>query len=117
MRKLVIGVGMIFLFMVSTSIQSLAEDVIYGCYKKQNGQLRIVNNPSDCRPSEVAISWNLIGPKGDKGDTGLQGPEGPPGPPGASKGPKVNRDQRGQQDPKALLVLRVNVTVLLHKNN
>jgi len=50
-----------------------ADNVIHGCYKKVNGQLRIVKDPGQCRPSELPILWNQIGP---------QGPEGPPGPPG-----------------------------------
>jgi len=33
-------------------------DIIYGCYKKVNGQLRIVNGPDDCNPSELPVSWN-----------------------------------------------------------
>lgn len=34
-------------------------NVISGCYQKVNGQLRIVGVPGMCRPSELAISWNL----------------------------------------------------------
>ena len=38
-------------------------DVIYGCYQKNNGQLRIVGDTSECRKSEVPISWEgLSGP-------------------------------------------------------
>jgi cysteine-rich repeat protein len=108
MKKLFIVLGVIFVFMVSTSIQSLAQDqVIYGCYKKQNGQLRIVNNPNDCRPSEVAISWNLVGPKGDKGDPGPQGPQGeigPQGPPGpqGEQGPQGTEGPQGPQGTEGL---------------
>ena len=48
--------------------------VINGCYKSQNGQLRLIDPASDnCLPSETAISW---------GQTGTQGPPGPPGPKG-----------------------------------
>jgi hypothetical protein len=52
-------------------------DVIYACYKKVNGQLRIVKDFGQCRPSELPISWNQMGPPGPPG------PEGPPGPAGA----------------------------------
>ena len=41
-----------------------ADDPINGCYQKNNGQLRIVKHPSECRPAEVAIAWNVIGPQG-----------------------------------------------------
>jgi hypothetical protein len=66
--------------------------VIDGCYKSQNGQLRLIDPATDsCHPSETAISWSQTGPqgpkgdKGDKGDPGAQGatgPQGPAGPPG-----------------------------------
>jgi hypothetical protein len=64
--------------------------VINGCYKSQNGQLRLIDPASDnCLPSETAISWGQTGtqgppgppgPKGDKGDPGPPGPQGPAGP-------------------------------------
>lgn len=37
-------------------------DIIHACAQKQNGQLRVVDDPSECRPSEEAISWNRTGP-------------------------------------------------------
>jgi hypothetical protein len=52
--------------------------VINGCYKSQNGQLRLIDPATDgCHPSETAISWSQTGPQGLKGP---QGPAGPPGP-------------------------------------
>ena len=36
-------------------------DVINGCKQKINGQLRIVNNPDECRNSELPVSWNQTG--------------------------------------------------------
>jgi hypothetical protein len=62
--------------------------VISGCYKTQNGQLRLIDPPTDsCHPSETAISWSQTGPqgpKGDKGDPAPQGLTGPQGPAGAA---------------------------------
>ena len=53
--------------------------VINGCYKSQNGQLRLIDPATDsCHPSETAISWSQTGPQGPPG------PPGPQGPPGAS---------------------------------
>jgi hypothetical protein len=51
--------------------------------------MRIVQNPQECKTSETAIFWGVVGPKGEtgpqglrglkgeKGDTGPQGPVGP----------------------------------------
>jgi hypothetical protein len=56
--------------------------VINGCYKSQNGQLRLIDPATDsCLPSETAISWGQTGtqgPKGDKGDKGDPGPGATP---------------------------------------
>jgi hypothetical protein len=53
--------------------------VINGCYKSQNGQLRLIDPATDNGlPSETAISW---------GQTVTQGPPAPPGP----KGDKARR--------------------------
>ena len=67
------------LFAVLTTAQAQTNNTIYACYDKTNGNLRKVNSPADCRTSEVAVAWNIQGPKGDKGDKGDQGIQGPPG--------------------------------------
>jgi hypothetical protein len=36
------------------------DNLIYGCYQKNHGQLRIVSNHSECLPSELPISWNQL---------------------------------------------------------
>jgi hypothetical protein len=55
--------------------------VINGCYKLQNGQLRLIDPATDsCHPSETAISWSQTGPQGPAGPPGPAGPAGPPGP-------------------------------------
>lgn len=62
-----------------------AAGVINGCYQKSVGNLRVVDSPGDCRPSELAISWRQQGEKGDTGptgNTGLTGNTGPTGPKG-----------------------------------
>lgn len=52
------------------------EGVIQACVGPQ-GQPRIVQSESECRPSEEDfLAWNIVGPKGDKGDPGPQGPPG-----------------------------------------
>jgi hypothetical protein len=54
--------------------------VIHGCFHTQNGQLRVIDWPTEqCRPSETAISWNQVGPQGLTGATGAAGPQGATG--------------------------------------
>ena len=36
----------------------VGEGTIHACAQKENGQLRVVMGPGDCRPSEIALSWN-----------------------------------------------------------
>jgi hypothetical protein len=70
--------------------------VINGCYKSQNGQLRLIDPATDsCHPSETAISWSQTGPQGPKGDKGDPGPPGPPGP----QGPKGDKGDKGDIGP------------------
>jgi len=77
-------------------------NVIEGCYKRNNGQLRVVDPATSCSASELDLDWNVQGPKGDQGIPGPQGPQGvqgvqgpqgipglqgPPGPQGAQGAP------------------------------
>jgi hypothetical protein len=64
--------------------------VIHSCKHKSTGQLRAVADPSRCRKSERALSWNAVGPAGPQGPAGAQGDPGPPGPegPAGPAGPK-----------------------------
>jgi Collagen triple helix repeat (20 copies) len=76
--------------------------VITGCYKSQNGQLRLIDPASDsCHPSETPISWSQTGPQGPQGPAGPPGPVGPvgpAGPPGAT-GPAGPAGPAGPQGP------------------
>ena len=52
---------------------------VNGCYKSQNGQLRLIDPATDsCHPSETAISWGQTGTQGPKGDKGDKGDPGSP---------------------------------------
>jgi hypothetical protein len=56
--------------------------VINGCYKSQNGQLRLIDPAADnCLPSETAISWGQTGTQGPPGPKGDKGDKGDPGQP------------------------------------
>jgi Collagen triple helix repeat (20 copies) len=70
--------------------------VINGCYKAQNGQLRVIDPATGhCLPSETAISWSQTGPQGSRGPTGPAGPKGPTG----SQGAKGATGTTGPQGP------------------
>jgi hypothetical protein len=73
--------------------------VINGCYKSQNGQLRLIDPATDsCLPSETAISW---------GQSGTQGPPGPPGP----KGDKGDKGDPGQPATQLWAVINSDGTI------
>jgi hypothetical protein len=57
--------------------------VIHACLNPGNLSVRIIPASASCRPNEIGIHWNIIGPAGPKGDPGPQGPQGVPGPQGA----------------------------------
>jgi hypothetical protein len=75
MKKVAILTVTTLAVLVFTEFPCHAEqNVIYGCYSKETGILRIVGGPGDCLSSiESPISWNQTGP---------QGPAGPAGPSG-----------------------------------
>ncbi len=57
-----------------------AGGVIHGCYKTNNGQLRVIDDATEsCNPSETAIAWSQVGPSGPAGATGPSGASGPAG--------------------------------------
>jgi hypothetical protein len=73
-------------------------NVIYACYQKNDGQLRRVNGPADCKPSEISLNWTISGmqgPKGDKGDPGIQGIQG-------IQGVKGDKGDQGIQGPQGV---------------
>jgi hypothetical protein len=74
-----------FLFSATTPVAA-NDGIIYGCYNKVTGSLRIVDAPYKCRHREVPIQWNQVGrqgPRGPQGERGPAGPSGPAGPAGA----------------------------------
>jgi hypothetical protein len=49
------------------------DGVLHGCYKP-GGAVRVIDSAAACKASEVAINWNVTGPKGDDGSPGATGP-------------------------------------------
>jgi hypothetical protein len=62
MKKITALALLISTTLLCMAIPSFAENVIYACAQKVNGQLRVVGNPNDCRPSEVFLQWNAAPP-------------------------------------------------------
>jgi hypothetical protein len=57
------------------------DGVIYGCYNKSGGSVRVIDNAvTSCTSNETQLTWNRIGPQGP---VGPQGPAGPTGLTGA----------------------------------
>jgi hypothetical protein len=81
---------------------AVGETVIHACKHPSGGWLRMVSGPGDCKRRERAVSWNVVGPKGDKGDPGEAGPTGPAGPAGpqGERGEPGPPGAQGPQGPK-----------------
>ena len=60
MRSALISASVILLILVVTSIESVAEDVIYACVNK-SGSLRIVGDCNECKVRENCISLPMAG--------------------------------------------------------
>ena len=47
-----------FVYAGSQVLASHDAETIHGCVKNSNGQLRVVDDPSECNPSETSIDWS-----------------------------------------------------------
>ncbi len=81
-RALIASLGLLFVLAALIIPVQAQQKPIYACYQKNVGMLRIVDSASDCKPSEIAISWNVLGPQGAQGPAGPKGDPGPAGPAG-----------------------------------
>ena len=69
------------------AIPNSSTKVITGCYLKTSGTLRVIDKQAGkaCNTkTEIELSWNQQGVKGDAGPQGLPGAVGAPGPAGAN---------------------------------
>jgi hypothetical protein len=53
-------------------------ETIHAC-AKTSGDLRLVDEPGECKKKERAVSWNTTGPAGPPGERGEPGAPGAPG--------------------------------------
>lgn len=112
MRKTAVVVGVLCLVVAGSLAVAAADtdgDVIHACYQKNSGQIRIVDGPEDCRNTEFAVLWNVVGPPGIDGADGEQGPSGFPGADGAP-GPQGETGPEGPQGPSGVTGSHVDVT-------
>jgi hypothetical protein len=67
------------------TIPSTPDNVITGCYAPPKGALRVIDKQGgdSCKGTELEVTWNQKGVKGDSGATGPAGPAGAAGPQGA----------------------------------
>jgi hypothetical protein len=104
-RRVAVAVTAVVLVAIAGGVTYAVADiggggVITGCYKSQNGQLRLIDPATGhCLPSEKSISWSQTGPQGPPGPTGPAGPTGPQGPKGDT-GPTGPAGPTGPQGPK-----------------
>jgi len=98
MKKIIMVTLMSLAAMAIMVFPCFAADVIYGCYQKNKGHLRIVKAASECRPPEIFIQWNKVGPAGPQGIQGIQGPKGDTGAQGP-QGLKGDAGPQGTQGP------------------
>jgi hypothetical protein len=68
--------------------------IIYGCYNKRSGVLRVINTSvrQRCRRRESALNWEEVGPQGKRGATGPKGATG-------SRGQTGQTGQTGPEGP------------------
>jgi hypothetical protein len=72
--------------------------VIYGCFNKSGGTLRVIDNAVEtCKSNETQLTWNEKGPTGPSGPAGPSGPSGAQGPVGAT-GPQGPTGPAGPSD-------------------
>jgi hypothetical protein len=76
MRKITVAVA-ISICLIASIIVGFPRygdaEVIYGCYGKIAGVLRIVDGPNKCTRLEIPITWNSEGPQGPAGPAGSGG--------------------------------------------
>jgi len=76
-----------------------ATGTLVACYKSNGGSLRLVDDASQCNPSEKSVTWNVVGPVGPQGPAGPQGVQGPPGSQGPA-GPTGPQGPAGDPGPQ-----------------
>jgi hypothetical protein len=111
MKKVIIFIGLISIFLITTSIPAFAKNTVkFGCRSIFRDKVRMVSNPRQCRFFEFPVVIPILhppgipGPPGPPGPPGEPGPAGPPGPQGeiGPAGPQGLQGEIGPAGPQGL---------------
>jgi len=97
-----LGGGLLVVLAGGVAVASIPDStgVIYGCYTKSTGTIRIIDRSvTNCKTGETSISWNQAGVQGPTGSQGPQGAQGPQGPQGDT-GAAGSQGSQGPQGPQ-----------------
>src|SRR5215204_7418508 len=106
-RRIIVfsAIGIMLLSVIAYASIPGADGVIYGCYKKSGGTLRVIDKSvTNCAENETLLSWNQTGPQGPAGPQGPQGEQGAAGPAGPAgpvgpEGPAGPAGPQGEAGP------------------
>jgi type VI secretion system secreted protein Hcp len=76
------------------------QEAIKACVEKRGGETRLVPPGRPCRDNEIAVFWNVEGPRGEQGPAGARGATGAPGRDGVDG--RDGKDGRDAQAPPAI---------------
>lgn len=110
------ALGVLLLGMIGYASIPSENGVIFACYKKSGGTLRVIDRSvTNCTKDETLISWNQQGPQGPMGPQGLQGEQGPAGPTGPQgpEGPQGLTGPPGPQGISTATFALANATILV----
>lgn len=75
----------VFATIIFTKVLAEANSVVvHTCVQNVSGNIRIVDEKTQCKSNEYALNWNKEGIQGPPGQPGQQGQPGQPGQPGQS---------------------------------
>lgn len=105
-NRLLVANLVVMLMLVASSVAAhtgaVEAGVIHACKLLSKGTIRIIEGPDACKPTEVSLDWNAIGPQGPAGKDGPTGPQGPQGLAGAD-GAMGPQGATGPQGPSGVI--------------
>ena len=98
-KAIIIFAVVVLLVIAAGTVYAFGEGGVIRACVKDNGQVRIVSDPAECKDQETLLEWNIIGPEGPQGPQGETGPQGEAGPQGPQGeiGPEGAQGETGAQ--------------------